>query len=86
MPPLSLDIKKSRLAPFVQKGRDITSENGRKMGRPLKSGEPKNVSLHLRITQSESERIQKCSETLGIPRTETIMRGIELLEKEAEKK
>ena len=53
-----------------------------KMGRPLKSNEPKTVSLHLRITKSESERIQKCSEKLGLNRTETIMQGIERLEKE----
>ena len=52
-----------------------------KMGRPLKSSEPKTVSLHLRITQTEAERIQKCSEKLGLNRTETIMKGIELLEK-----
>lgn len=67
----------------LQRGRDITAENSKKkMGRPLKTDEPKSVSLHLRITQSESDRIQKCSEKLGIPRTDTIMRGIELLEKE----
>ncbi len=53
-----------------------------KMGRPLKSSEPKTVSLHLRITKSESERIQKCSEQLGLNRTETIMQGIKMLEKE----
>ena len=52
------------------------------MGRPLKTGEPKNVSLHLRITKSESERIAKCSEKLGNTKTEAIMQGIELLESE----
>ena len=67
------------------RGRDITAENGKKkMGRPLKTDEPKSVSLHLRITQSESDRIQKCSEKLGVPRTDTIMKGIELLEKEVD--
>lgn len=69
----------------LRRGRDITAENGKKkMGRPLKTEEPKSVSLHLRITQSESDRIQKCSEKLGIPRTDTIMKGIELLEKEVD--
>ena len=63
----------------------IKIENGKKMGRPLKTNEPKSISLHLRITQTEAERIQKCSEKLGVPRTDTIMRGIELLEKETEK-
>lgn len=58
------------------------SENGKKkMGRPIKSEEPRNVSLHLRISQGEAERITRCSERLGLNRTETIMQGIELLEK-----
>lgn len=56
------------------------------MGRPLKTDEPKDVSLHLRITKSESERIKKCSEKLNLSRTETIMQGLELLENELENK
>lgn len=85
-PPKSLFII-SRFAPNVKRGRDNLAEtNGKKMGRPLKTNEPKSVSLHLRITQTEAERIQKCSEKLGIPRTDTIMRGVELLEKEVGKK
>lgn len=56
----------------------------KKMGRPLKSTEPKTVSLHLRITESESERIKHCSDRLKLNRTETIMQGIERLEKEIE--
>ena len=51
------------------------------MGRPIKSEEPRNVSLHLRISQGEAERITRCSERLGLNRTETIIQGIELLEK-----
>ncbi len=57
----------------------------KKMGRPVKAGEPKTVSLHLRITKSEAERIQRCSEQLGLNRTDTIMQGIEMLEKNSEK-
>ena len=58
------------------------NENGRKkMGRPIKSEEPRNVSLHLRISKSEAERIKQCSERFGLNRTETIMQGIEMLEK-----
>lgn len=53
-----------------------------KMGRPLKTGEPKTVSLHLRITQSEADLIQQCSEKLGLNRTETILQGIQNLVKE----
>ncbi|MCM1508994.1 MAG: hypothetical protein NC177_17940 [Ruminococcus flavefaciens] len=56
------------------------------MGRPLKNGEAKDVSLHLRISKSESERIKFCSEQTGLTRTDTIMRGIELLEIEINNK
>lgn len=55
--------------------------NNKKMGRPLKSSQPKNVSLHLRITQSEADKIQQYSDKFGLNRTETIMLGISLLEK-----
>lgn len=58
------------------------SKNGKVMGRPLKADEPKTLNLHLRITQSEADRIQACSKKLGLSRTDTVMRGIELLEKE----
>ncbi len=81
MPPPFLYFIISRFAPYVKKGRDIIAESiGKRMGRPLKSGEAKDVSLHLRISKSEAERIKNCSEQLGIPRTDTIMQGIELLE------
>ncbi|MBQ8134927.1 MAG: CopG family transcriptional regulator [Clostridia bacterium] len=50
------------------------------MGRPIKSGERKDISLHLRITPSEAERIKECSEKMGLNRTDTIMQGITLLE------
>lgn len=55
------------------------------MGRPLKSSEPKNISLHLRLTQQEAERIKMCSEQTGQSRTDVIMQGIGLLEKELKK-
>ncbi len=53
-----------------------------RMGRPLKTEEPKEVSLHLRITKSEAERIRLCAQRLGLNRTETIMQGIKRLEDE----
>ena len=63
------------------KGKEDMDKEKKKMGRPLKFGEPRDTSLHLRISKQESERIKKCSENLNLNRTETIMRGIELLEK-----
>ena len=64
-----------------EKGKEDMDKEKKKMGRPLKFGEPRDTSLHLRISKQESERIKKCSENLNLNRTETIMRGIELLEK-----
>ncbi len=64
----------------------IDSNGKKKMGRPTKTAEPKDVSLHLRITKSEAERIRKCSEKLGLNRTDTLMYGIELVKNEIENK
>lgn len=50
-------------------------------GRPPKEN-PRNVNLNIRITENESKRIKDCSEKLNATRTDTIMRGIELVEKE----
>ena len=64
----------------------IIENNGKKkMGRPIKSEEPRNVSLHLRISQNELERIKKCSEQLNMNRTDTLMYGISFIEKETNK-
>ncbi|MDE7323101.1 MAG: CopG family transcriptional regulator [Lachnospiraceae bacterium] len=50
-------------------------------GRPPKEN-PRNVNLNIRITKEESERIQNCAEKLNMTRTDTIMKGIEMVEKE----
>ncbi len=57
---------------------------------PPKTGRPhkditKNVNLGLRITQETADKLQKCSETLGVSRTEVIERGIDLVEAEIKK-
>lgn len=54
-------------------------------GRPPKEN-PRNVNLNIRITKSEAERIQKCADDLKMTRTDAIMHGIELVEKEIETK
>lgn len=54
-------------------------------GRPPKEN-PRNVNLNIRITKEESERIQKCADKLNMTRTDTIMKGINLVEKEIEQK
>lgn len=87
LPPSFPNSILSRLVPDVKKkGVIIITKNGKKMGRPLKSAEPKSVSLHLRITPNDAERIQNCSDRLQLNRTDTIMKGIETLEKELGKK
>lgn len=50
-------------------------------GRPPKSDSPRNKSLNVRLTEAELKRIEKCSEKLGVSRTDAIMHGIELIEK-----
>lgn len=56
-----------------------------KTGRPPKEN-PRNVNLNIRITKKESEKIQKCADKLNMTRTDTIMKGIDMVEKEVEQK
>lgn len=52
-------------------------------GRPPKEN-PRNVNLNIRITKDESQRIQNCADRLNLTRTDTIMKGIRMVEKEIE--
>lgn len=54
-------------------------------GRPPKEN-PRNVNLNIRITKNEAERIQSCADKLSMTRTDVIMTGIELVEKQIEQK
>lgn len=54
-------------------------------GRPPKTN-PRNVNLNIRITKDEAERIQSCADKLELTRTDTIMKGIGLVEKELKDK
>lgn len=54
-------------------------------GRPPKEN-PRNVNLNIRITKKEAEKIQKCADKLNVTRTDAIMKGINLVEKEIEQK
>lgn len=62
------------------KGDDIISP----AGRPPKEN-PRNVNLNIRITKDEAQRIQKCADKLNITRTDTIMKGIGLVEEKLKK-
>lgn len=53
-------------------------------GRPPKEN-PRNVNLNIRITKDEAQRIQSCADELRVTRTDAIMKGIGLVEKELKK-
>lgn len=54
-------------------------------GRPKKEN-PRNINLGIRLTENEANRIQKCADELNISRTDTIMLGIEKVEKSLKRK
>lgn len=51
-------------------------------GRPPINDVSRTEKLNIRLTKKEKDRIDKCAEALGISRTDTIMKGIGLVEKE----
>lgn len=51
----------------------------KKMGRPLKTAYPKTERFTLRISKPELDLLTKCAETLGVSRSETVVKSIELL-------
>lgn len=54
-------------------------------GRPPKEN-PRNINLNIRLTKQEAKDIKDCAEALGKTRTDTIMKGIELVKAELDKK
>ena len=56
-----------------------------RMGRPLKTEYPRTKRRTIRLSDHEFERIGKCADVLSKTRTDTIMLGIELLEKDMKK-
>lgn len=54
-------------------------------GRPPKGIESRTEKINIRVSKSESKRIQECAETIGVSRTDAIMQGITLLEAEIKK-
>lgn len=55
-------------------------------GRPPLQKTSRSQDLNIRLTIEEKEKIQYCSEKLEISRTDAIMRGIDLLMEDIEKK
>lgn len=54
-------------------------------GRPPKEN-PRKINLNIRLTEQEAKDIQDCANSLGISRTDTIIKGIELVKAELDKK
>lgn len=58
---------------------------------PLQKGtkltdNPRNVRLEIRLTQSENELLEKCAERMNTTKTKTLIKGLELVSKELDKK
>lgn len=54
-------------------------------GRPPIQDVSRSEKLNIRLTKAEKERIKHCSEELRLTQTDTIMKGIGLIEKELKK-
>lgn len=56
-----------------------------KMGRPY-SENPKKLRFELRLNKEQANLLQECSERLNISRTEVLLKGIQLVKDEINKK
>lgn len=57
-----------------------------KMGRPPKGEESRLLKINMRVSAIEARKVQDCADRLGITRTDALMRGIDLLLAELDKK
>lgn len=55
-----------------KRGRDIISDNGKKMGRPYVGDEPKDKRISLRATTTTVRKFDECSETLQKSKTDLL--------------
>ena len=53
-------------------------------GRPPKEN-PRKSNLNIRLTEQEARDIRECADELNLSRTDTIMKGIELVKAEIKK-
>ena len=56
-----------------------------KTERPPKDN-PRNVNLNIRVTKDEAAMIQECADALNTTRTNAIIKGIELVKGDLDKK
>ena len=57
-----------------------------KTGRPPKGEAPRRLNLNIRISDREAQLIQECADRLQTTRTEVIMKGVNLVKAELDKK
>lgn len=55
-----------------------------KLGRP--TDDPKNVQLKVRITSTDKEKLEKCSETLKISKSDVVRKAIDEVYQDISKK
>lgn len=67
----------SRFAPDVKRGRDVTAENSKKMGRPTEN--PRTEKIGFRMSPQEIKDIQKCADAMNTPRVNAVVEGVRLL-------
>lgn len=53
-------------------------------GRPTNN--PRNINLNIRISQKESDLIQECADKLKTARVNVIIKGVEMVKADLEKK
>lgn len=53
------------------------------MGRP--TTDPRDINLKIRLSQSESEMLEKCCAKTGRTKTDVIVKGVSLVYKELQK-
>lgn len=53
-------------------------------GRPPKEN-PRKINLNIRLTEQEASDIQECADKLNLSRTDTIMKGIQMVKSKIEK-
>ena len=56
------------------------------MGRPTKGKERRDQSLQIRLSKTEMQILDECSQLLNEPRTDVISRGIYLVKEGLDKK
>ena len=56
-----------------------------KMGRP-KSENPKNIRLEIRLNKDEADLLEECARLLDASRTDVIVKGIQMVKDEINKK